>query len=244
MVGSEVNGAPRGRDFPGLGGHVLYERPAGTDFVREWLDATETGGQRSGSPPGTGARPAGTGVGPTGPTAVNLLCVSASVTVDEWIALVSCLDGVGAAGMVSIGDGVRSTAANSTAAGSASGPTTAGSPTTAPSTGATNAGGRLAFTTVGDAGDLASVGLAVEAFVDDWRGNGARTVVCLDALPAFLERREEVRVLRFVAALLAQLEYDGVAAHAVLVPDAVDGWTRSALASLFETVDRGAHGDA
>lgn len=233
MVRGGVNDGPGARDSPDRFGHVLYERAAGTDFVREWLDATTPERPQPAGPVGS-AGPPGPSVQPSGQEAVDLLCVTASVTVDEWFDLVRGRDGVGSAGLVSIGDGVRSTAGRSTSA-----PTTP-----VRSTGPTIAGDSMAFATVGDPADLPSVGLAVEAFVDDWRDSGARTLVCLDALPAFFERREEVRVLRFVAALLVQLEYQGVAVHAVVVPDAVDVWTRSSLASLFGTIDHGEHDDA
>lgn len=87
---------------------------------------------------------------------------------------------------------------------------------------------------ISDPRDLTGVGMAVSEFLSAWRGDGNRTVVCLDSLTALLEYADARRVYQFCNDLTGKLEAGNARAHFHLAPDAHDERTVRLLTSLFD----------
>lgn len=118
-------------------------------------------------------------------------------------------------GVVAVGDGVRSSAAD----------------------GGPDFSGAVAVDAVADPGDLQGVGVSISAFLDQW-DDLDRILLCFDSLTDLLAHAPPDVALRFVRTLADRLESAGVVAHFHLDPTAHDESVVDTFGTVFDAVER------
>lgn len=107
-----------------------------------------------------------------------------------------------------------------------------GDPAAGNGPGPVTAGG---VTTVGSAGDLTGIGIAVSEFLSAWGIDGP-TVLCFDSITTLLQYTEVKGVFRFLHVLTRRIEQAGASAHFHMDPAAHDDRTVHIITSLFDRI--------
>lgn len=95
---------------------------------------------------------------------------------------------------------------------------------------------RLSITSVGTAGDLTGLGIAITEYLSAWAGDGNRTVVCIHSLTALLQSVPVDQAFEFLNALLSRTGAANATVHVHMNPDAHDDQTFQAVSTLFDEV--------
>jgi hypothetical protein len=90
--------------------------------------------------------------------------------------------------------------------------------------------------TLSNPGDLTGLGIKISEVLQQWHGNGNRTVACFHSLTALLQYSDVQTVYKFLHVLTGRFTTADVTAHFHLDPDAHDSQTINTLKTLFDAV--------
>ncbi|MFH5800227.1 hypothetical protein [Haladaptatus sp. CMAA 1911] len=90
--------------------------------------------------------------------------------------------------------------------------------------------------TLSNPGDLTGLGIKISEVLQQWHGNGNRTVACFHSLTALLQYSDVQTVYKFLHVLTGRFTTADVTAHFHLDPDAHDSQTVNTLKTLFDAV--------
>ncbi|KZN25071.1 hypothetical protein A4G99_00590 [Haladaptatus sp. R4] len=90
--------------------------------------------------------------------------------------------------------------------------------------------------TLSNPGDLTGLGIKISEVLQQWHGDGNKTVACFHSLTALLQYSDVQTVYKFLHVLTGRFTTADVTAHFHLDPDAHDSQTVNTLKTLFDAV--------
>jgi len=99
-----------------------------------------------------------------------------------------------------------------------------------------SAGEALSIRSVSSPADLTDLGIELNAFLEEWAGDGNQTVLCFHSVTTLLQYVDLPRAFRFFHVITGRVRESGVRAHYHVDPSVHDEGTINTLLSLFDGV--------